>query len=387
MADISKHTDPLVAAIYEQYEITGNKEPARTYLGASQIGKECERALWYSFRWAAREQFDGRMFRLFQTGHLAEPRFVADLRAIGVEIHDVDPATGRQFGFKDHGGHMKGHMDGAATGVPMGGKKWHVVEFKTHSEKSFDKLKKDGVKKAKPEHHAQMTWYMGKAGLERALYLAVNKNTDELYSERIEFDPVEFAKIQAKADRIIFSQTPPPRLSEDPKFYICGWCPSNAVCHGGRTPALTCRSCVHITPERDGDGRWSCAKHKADVPVDFQRTGCDQHLPLPFLVTYADPIDAGESWLHFKRKDNGAEFIVTTEATANVGICSVCGQAQQATTSGTTCPNGHGGAHSLTDDFPRYTSREISAAADHRAIGDTTITSLRNQFPGAQIVG
>ena len=51
-------------------------------------------------------------------GHLAEPRFVADLRAIGATVHDVDPATGKQFGFTHFGGHMRGHMDGCAVGIP-----------------------------------------------------------------------------------------------------------------------------------------------------------------------------------------------------------------------------------------------------------------------------
>lgn len=391
MADIASFTDPLVAAIYAEYERRNEAEKARTYLGASIIGKECERALWYSFRWAAREKFDGRMLRLFQTGHLSEPRFVSDLRSVGVEIYDVDPASGKQFGFHDLGGHMRGHMDGAATAVPRGGRKWHVVEFKTHSSKSFDKLKKDGVKKAKPEHHAQMTWYMGKSGMDRALYLAVNKDTDELYSERIEFDPTEFAKIMAKAERIIFAQQPPSKISDDPKFYLCGWCPHNDVCHGHRVPAPSCRTCVHSTPEHHGDARWSCAKDTdpniSSIPVEVQRTGCGEHLPLPFLLTYAAPIDAGDGWIMFQRQDNAKQFVVTTPAMAATSICSVCGQAQIQSPSGVTCPNGHGGADSLTDHFHRYTSHEISAAADHRAIGDDAIAALRAQHPGASLVG
>ena len=104
MPDIADFTDPVVAAIYEQYEKRGETEKARTYLGASVIGKECKRALWYSFRWAGTESFDGRMLRLFQTGHLAEPRFVADLRSIGATVWDCDPATGKQFGFSHFGG-------------------------------------------------------------------------------------------------------------------------------------------------------------------------------------------------------------------------------------------------------------------------------------------
>lgn len=361
MADIADFTDPLVAAIYEQYEKRGESEKARTYLGASVIGKECKRALWYSFRWATRETFDGRMLRLFQTGHLEEPRMIADLRAIGATVYDVDPATGRQFGFVGHGGHARGHMDGCAKGIPGGGQKWHVLEFKTHSAKSFAELKKKGVKAAKPEHFAQMQWYMGKSGMDRALYLAKNKDTDELYSERIEFDKVFFEQLEAKFDSIIFAGTPPAKISEDPKFFLCNWCAHNPVCHGHRVPALSCRTCVHSTPERHGDGRWSCDTHPdkniSSIPVDIQRAACPEHLPLPFLLTYAEPIDAGEGWIQFQRKDNGKVFAITT-----------------------------GKVPFAPQEFPLYSSKEISAAADHRVICDPGIEEIRTQFQGS-IVG
>lgn len=361
MADIEQYTDLVTAAIYEQYKKSGDAEKARPYLGASAIGGECKRALWYSFRWASKEDFDGRMYRLFQSGHLAEPRFIADLRAIGATVWDCDPATGKQFGASHFGGHMRGHCDGVAKGIPGGGNKPHLLEFKTHSAKSFADLKKKGMQAAKPQHWAQCQWYMGKMNLDRALYLAVNKDTDELYSERIEFDQVEYEKILAKAESIIFAAEPPPKISDDPKFFICNWCSHNAVCHGNRTPALSCRTCVHSTPEREGDGRWSCAKHGPEIPLHAQRTGCGHHLPLPFLITYADAIDAGDGWIMFQRKDDPAkQFIVTDEAT------------------------------SLPADLPLqqfiYASKEISAAKDHRAICDPEIEKFRIEF-GAKIDG
>jgi hypothetical protein len=360
MADISEHIDPIVAAIYAQYEARGDSEKARTYLGASVIGKECKRALWYGFRWAAKERFDGRMMRLFQTGHLAEPRFVADLRAIGVTVFDVDPSNGKQFGFEGCGGHMRGHMDGCADKVPGGGRKWHVLEFKTHSAKSFGELKKKGVKAAKPEHFAQVNWYMGKSGMERALYLAVNKDTEELYSERIEFDPVEFERTNVKAESIIFAGEPPPKISEDPKFYLCNFCAFKPVCHGTKVPAKSCRTCIHATPERTGDARWSCAKVNPDpnissIPVEVQRAGCAEHLPLPFLVTWAEPVDAGEDWIVFARKGDGRQFVVRTETSTASGDLVI-------------------------------TSAELSAAQGPEVWDDTGIAELRQAF-GGRVVG
>lgn len=362
MADISGFTDPIVALIYEQYE-KRNDEQSRGYVGASSIGRECARSLWYQFRWVSKESFDGRVHRLFQTGHLAESRFVADLRSIGAKVEDVDPATGDQFGFAHHHGHMRGHMDGRLKNLPIpGGNKPHVVEFKTHSEKSFAKLKKEGVQKAKPEHYAQMMWYMGMTKYERALYLAVNKDTDELYSERIKFDLIEFEKMNAKAESIIFSDVPPPKLSDDPKYYICNMCSFSDVCHSNNPPEITCRTCVHSTPEKTGDGAWSCAKYKSDIPVDFQRKGCGNYLAFPYLLTFAEAMDAGDGWIMYRRKDNHEkQFIVVAED-----------------------------AEYLPGDLPLqeyiYTSREIAAAKDHKVICDPEFEKLRIEF-SAKIVG
>jgi hypothetical protein len=361
MADIFEHVDPIAASVFETYERRSESEKQRNYLGASVIGRPCSRALWYAFRWADKERFDGRTLRLFQTGHMAESRFTADLRAIGMKVHDMDPASGNQFGFDSLGGHMKGHMDGAATNVPGGGQRWHVLEYKTHSGKSFAELRKHGVKKAKPEHYAQIIWYMGKSGMDRALYCAVNKDNDDLHFERIEFDPTEFARIETKAEGIIFGQTPPPRISDDPKYYLCNWCPFNAACHQGKGFKKSCRSCVHSTPEREGNARWSCAFYKEpEIPLEVQRVGCQAHLPLPFLVTYAEAIDSGDQWILFKRKDNGDEFVVAAE--------DVMPPADLLVTT------------------PIYRSREIAAAADHRAICNKEVESFRAKF-GATVTG
>lgn len=361
MPDISAFVDPIAEAIYQQYEKRAQNETARTYLGASIIGRECKRALWYAFRWAAKEKFEGRMLRLFETGHREEARMVDNLRSIGATVYDVDPSTGQQFGFADHGGHMRGHMDGCAQGLPTGGQQWHVLEFKTHNSKSFAGLKKQGVAKAKPEHYAQMMWYMGQSGMTRALYLAVNKDTDDLYAERIEFDPVAFGAIQAKAESIIFAAEPPAKLSEDPKFYLCNFCAYKGVCHGGQTPPPSCRTCVHATPERDGDGRWSCAKHStAEIPIHIQRKGCENHLPLPFLLTYATAIDAGDGWIMFKRKDQHEQPFIVSD------MCS-------------TLPGDLPLQHNI------YSTHEISAAQDHRLIAHPVVDRLKSQY-GAKIV-
>ncbi len=302
-----------VTAIYSWW--AGKLEHPRAYLGGSVIGRECERQLWYSFRWCSppSSEPDGRMRRLFDRGHREEETFVRELRGIGCQVHDVDPSTGQQFRFKAVDGHFGGGIDGVVLGVPEAPKTWHLVEMKTHNERSFTALLKEGVAKAKPEHEAQMQVYMHIASLTRALYLAVNKNDDSLHAERVRYDEAAAGRLMEKAERIIYSAEPLPGISADPAFYKCKWCPVAAVCHGTQLPPVSCRTCLHATPERDGDGRWSCARHKCDVSTDMQRAAgeqCGDHRYIPALLrNWGEAVDASEQegWVLYRAAD-GTEF-------------------------------------------------------------------------------
>lgn len=319
--DLTKFTQPTVEAIKQHWQRTGSQQGKRHYLGGSIIGHHCERKLWYDFRHMAEESFDGRMYRLFNRGHREEATFVEELRAIGVEVHEVG-ADGKQFALKAVGGHVAGHMDGAALGLPEAPKTWHVLEFKTHSAKSFKDLQKKGVRDAKFQHYAQMMLYMKWAKLTRAFYLAVNKDNDELYSERIKYNAKEADALEAKARRIVESQHAPERPYSKRDYYLCNWCSAQDLCWGSEeqaapaipVPSLSCRQCLHATPEMDGDARWSCAKKKTDRNFKEQATPCRDMLLIPSLVEWAKPVDAmvddtgadvilfenedGSQWLH-----------------------------------------------------------------------------------------
>jgi len=286
-----------VSAIYDSYKKTGDAKPDRRYLGASLVGHECERYLWYYFRDACKQNIDGRIYRLFATGELEEKRLGNDLVSIGCEVH-VCNENGEQFALSALGGHLSGHMDGCALGIPEATKTWHVLEFKTHNAKSFAHLVKNGVKKSKPQHYAQMMIYMHLAEMKRALYLARNKDTDALYSERIRWDNRESEDLIDKARRIITSPSPPERIAEKGDFFKCRWCDANSICWGPTSSqdpvfpvaSISCRQCCHATPvvENSDGGMWKCEKRGDYIPI---QNLCRYHLILPGMITCAEPVD------------------------------------------------------------------------------------------------
>lgn len=281
MAALPAPPSPTVDAIFAAYEAM-RETGWREHLGASLIGQDCERALWLGFRWATRAAHAGRLLRLFQTGHREEARLIADLRAAGVQVLDRDPDTGRQWAVSAVRGHFGGSMDATALGILEAPKTWHLIELKSHNAKSFADLKKKGVAASKPTHHAQMQTYMALAGLDRAFYLAVCKDTDELYGERVHYDMVAALRLLAKAERIIDAQHPPPRISDDPGYFACRMCDHRAVCHEGALPVRNCRTCLSSTPV--DEGRWHCARFDKHLTRREQEAGCLCHRLIPDLV-------------------------------------------------------------------------------------------------------
>lgn len=256
----------------------------RNHLGASLIGRECARELWYSFHWSTLKRFDGRMIRLFNRGHLEEPRMIAALKAIGCEVYQVD-GDGKQFRVSGHRGHFGGSLDAVVTGLPDLPDIPVLAEFKTHGEKSYLKLVEEGVMKAKWEHFVQMQIYMGKNNLTWAIYMATNKNTDAIHAELVQFDPREYQRYLDRSAMVIDAVEPPPRISQSPGFFKCKFCDHNKLCHNlGQEPAVNCRTCDY-SEVRD-NGEWACTHPEASkilqgtIPAAIQRrTDCEFYEP------------------------------------------------------------------------------------------------------------
>lgn len=276
-------------------------------ISMSALGSECDRQIWLAWRWASKpEQLTGQKLRLFETGNVYEGRLVADLRRVeGVEVQDVDPDTGKQFKVYSHGGHCRGKLDGEVLGVPEAPTKIHVLEFKTHNEKNFKELQKKGVQVAKPAHWAQCQKYMASRGRDRCLYLAVCKNNDALYSERIRLDPLAVIKLDARIENIIAQQRAPSKIAETPEKWPCTFCNEKSVCHKEDFGRNHCRSCVHATPIVDHestDATWLCEKWNKTLTVDEQRAGCHSHVFIPDFVP-GEQVDAGDDFVTYKMTD------------------------------------------------------------------------------------
>lgn len=298
----------LVAAINKAVE--DKQEPSfRYHLGASLIGKECSRQIWYSFRWALLIKHPGQLLRLFDRGHREEPELIKYMEAAGIKYWGVDPETGKQFRISDHGGHYGGSSDGAGINFPVFNDTPLLGEFKTSNLKWFKDMVKKGVREAKPEHYVQMNQYMGKLDLTHAAYLMVCKDNDELHAEIVEFDQINYDRYLARAGLIIKAQEPPPRCNNNPSWFKCKMCDYAPVCHSTKAPAINCRTCCHATPVVTGEkGQWNCVKGQSEIGDEKGQTkGCTEHLFNPHMLNKTEVITGNteSNWLEIKHIDLG----------------------------------------------------------------------------------
>lgn len=310
--DIELPRDPIAEAIEEaSLEL---EEPPRPHFGLSQAGHHCARWLWLSFRWAVNKREHepsdasnirtrGQLLRLFQRGHREEKIAQALLEEVGcvfaVPSHYGVPLDddGEEQQFRvDLGNHVSGSLDGIIlSGVPGALKAPHVWDCKTHSLKSFKGLQKNGLYRSKPLHWAQFQSYMhgthrkdfvGPRLVKRALYTAVCKDDDRIYTERVRYEPEAAQALENRSHGIVSSPGLPSPISHNATWYQCKMCDGWDLCHGSKVAReVNCRTCAHSTPETDGT--WSCARFGGPMPETWTREAHECHAMHPELVPWS----------------------------------------------------------------------------------------------------
>jgi hypothetical protein len=287
MALLPEQPNKTAELIYSTY----TNSPPRPHLGASQIGENCQRKLWYSYHHCKLPEFSGRMLRLFESGFREESRIIMNLRQAGIQVWDRGD-DGTQINFKMFGGRFSGSVDGIVLGIPEAPKTEHLLEIKTSSDKNYKALIKNGVEKAKSLHYAQMQVYLGAFNLTRALYIVVNKNDDSIYSERIEFHKPTYDLLINKAERIVTSDAPLERCES----FECKWCEYQKICEWEELPHISCRVCAH----------WGkCETEEV----------CEKHIFNPHLI-HSEAVDASEEegWiLYADGRKNGPGYLKSEE--------------------------------------------------------------------------
>ena len=206
--------------------LTGNiqSQEHRDYIGASSIGSQCQRSIWYKYNNSVAEPFSSKQLRTFAIGKRLEGVVLDCLEQAGVSLartwYDLKDPEVTIF---------QGHVD--AMWLNEDGSPKAVLEVKTARDSSFKIFVNRGLKYWYPVYFAQIQAYMGMSGVHEAYIIALNKDTSELHDEHVSFDSMFYEDLKRKAQRIADSDEPPDRINNSPMYFVCRGCSFKGICH------------------------------------------------------------------------------------------------------------------------------------------------------------
>lgn len=222
----------------------------RKYLGASALGNDddpwtaCMRAVQLDYIRSnglpgapePSSSFPGRVLRIFDTGHVLEDLAIKWMRAAGFELK-TQSRSGGQIGFESCNGRFRGHTDGVLVGGPDIMRYPAIWEHKGIKNDKWKKLQDKGLALVFPGYHAQVSIYQAylDCGDNPALFMATNKDTQEIYFELVPFDTKLAQETSDRAVAILKATDHGellPKRFNDSAHHVCRNCKWTQFCWG-----------------------------------------------------------------------------------------------------------------------------------------------------------
>lgn len=206
------------------------QEP-RKHLGLSAIGHPCGRYLWFQ---ANGYQVDAdphkaKLLRTFAFGSACEDLMATWLIGAGFNISQ------RQYkvGFTRDNLVLEGSIDGIISGLIESAKP-HLWECKSMNNKGFNAILKGGYEAYKEQYKTQVHVYAYGLKLKRIYVTVLNKDTSEIYSERIKTDNDYAVSQLNRAFDVLEMVVPPDGTCSSEKDFKAKWCDYKALCFEGK---------------------------------------------------------------------------------------------------------------------------------------------------------
>jgi len=195
----------------------------RDYIGASTIGSDCLRQIWYEFVGTIAEDVPTKTRRTWEIGKRLEGLVLDWLDKAGVETvrrwHDLRSKNVKIF---------KGHVDSIWI---KDSTLQAIIEIKTAKDASFKIFVNKGLALWNPQYYAQVQAYMGMSGIHSTYILVLNKDNSDLSDELVTFDADFYKGLEDKALMVSRAVMAPPRINGSPLYFKCKMCKFNKVCH------------------------------------------------------------------------------------------------------------------------------------------------------------
>jgi len=231
--------------IYLAKVVTQNEERIRRkaagprYIGASKIGHECDRHIYFDMTGAPQdppnELWGNAGLLAAEDGHRSEPIMAARLRLVtGIEL-STEQSPGVQWGFD--WGFLRGNIDGGIRGLLQAPLTWHIWDHKRGNAKKFNKLvalvrvdEKSALEKWDAGYYSQQVIYMEAENMSRSYLTCSTDGFTDVTSVRTDANPQLAKALIKKAQRITGLTRAPFPVSTNDKMMPCLFCPHKTHC-------------------------------------------------------------------------------------------------------------------------------------------------------------
>lgn len=242
--------------------------------------------MWFQFRHVKAPAFKQETLRTFRIGHALEDLLCEWL---GREVHMREAKLLNRWG---------GTL-GLIDGMFKDGDEFFLLENKTANDKRWKEMARKGIP---PEYLAQVQLYMHSSDqlsskgnkLTKCMFVVFNKNTSEIFTEIVEYNPV-FALAQYERIHDVMDSEAVPYANVEAH---CNWCDYRTFCNGdGEVPTVSCRTCANVSMS---SGQFVC---------EHGTTACERHIFHPQVMALSGyelvSADQATNTIHYKTMSNG----------------------------------------------------------------------------------
>ena len=204
-----------------------SRETHRDYIGASGIGSDCLRQIWYEYHGIQGALVSNKLQRTFNIGKRLETLITDALQDAGLNLILPADVNHHLKYFDKDVPYFQGHCDAIWKDEDA------IIEIKTARDSSFKLFVNKGLKKWSQRYYAQVQAYMGMSGFPTAYVVCMNKDTSELHDEQVMFDAEYYSHIKMRALLVYENDNPLPRVNSSPYYMSCRMCRFRDVCHEG----------------------------------------------------------------------------------------------------------------------------------------------------------
>lgn len=201
------------------------RETITNYVGASSIGADCLRQIWYRYHQpdkAIRYNSEPTGFDVRET---LTQGILNALQLSGLSLALPSAENHFLMFFDKDLPYFKGHPSA------LWGEEDAIIYIKVTNESGFKQFRDAGLERWSPKYYSQMQAYLGMSERLKAYVLCINKDNNRIHDETVLFEPDYYSQLKMRALFVHEVDEPPQRINQSPFYIACKSCNFRNECH------------------------------------------------------------------------------------------------------------------------------------------------------------